>query len=163
MTGRWLVLAVAGAVSIAAACGGDTSPIAPTPVTLTAQVRAALERSIQDEYRAETIYQGVVNDLGPLVPFTNVLTAEQRHSASIAQLFTRRAMVAPASSWTLDSVPHFATAAAACVAAAAAERANISMYDELLRLDLPADVRQVFTNVRLASLERHLPAFERCW
>ena len=36
------------------------------------------------------------------------------------------------------------------------------MYDELLRLTLPADVRQVFENVGLASLSNHLPAFERC-
>ena len=34
---------------------------------------------------------------------------------------------------------------------------------ELLRADLPADVRQVFSNNRSASLVNHLPAFERCY
>jgi hypothetical protein len=130
--------------------------------TFTPEVRAALERSIQDEYRAETIYQGVIEDLGPLAPFVNVLSAEQRHSASIAQLFVRRGLAPPANAWTLATVPHFTSIPAACAAAAAAERENVAMYDELLRLTLPADVRQVFENVRLASLTNHLPAFERC-
>ena len=43
-----------------------------------------------------------------------------------------------------------------------AERENIAIYDRLLPLDLPVDVRQVFENNRAASLFNHLPAFERC-
>lgn len=150
-----LVLALAG-------CGDDDSPTSPSPVTLTLEVRAALDRSIQDEYRSETTYQGVVNDLGQLLPFVNVLTAEQRHSATIADLFSRRGLAAPANASTLATVPHYSTSTDACRAAATAERANVAMYDELLRLDLPSDVRQAFTNVRAASLLSHLPAFERC-
>jgi hypothetical protein len=146
------------------ACGDSRSPTAPSPspATLTSQVRTALERSLQDEYRAETIYQGVVEDLGSLAPFVNVLSAEQRHSASIGDLFVRRGLTPPANSWTLATVPHFTSTPVACSAAATAERGNVAMYDELLRLTLPADVRQVFDNVRLASLSNHLPAFERC-
>lgn len=147
-----------------AGCGGDgdRSTAGPTPVAPTTELRAALERAVQDEYKAETTYQGVINDLGQLQPFVNVLTAEQRHSASIAELFARRGLVAPPNQWTLAIVPHYTTIPAACLAAATAERENIALYDELLRLDLPTDVRQVFTNVRTASLLNHLPAFERC-
>jgi len=159
----WFNLATVGLLVLGfVGCGGSSSPTAPTTETLTAEVRAALERSLQDEYRAETIYQGVINDLGSPLPFLNVLTAEQRHSASIAQLFSRRGLTPPASQWTLDRVPHFTTVPAACRAAVVAERENIAMYDELLRLDLPFDVRQVFVNNRSASLVNHLPAFERC-
>jgi len=143
-------------------CGDGDSPTSPSPATLTVEVRAALDRSIQDEYRSETTYQGVVNDLGQLLPFVNVLTAEQRHSAKIAELFTRYGLTPPPSAWTLATVSHYGTVTDACRAAATAERANIAMYDELLRLDLPSDVRQVFTNLRAASLQNHLPAFERC-
>jgi len=107
-------------------------------------------------------YQGVVEDLGQLAPFVNVLSAEQRHSASIAQLFVRRDLTPPPNSWTLEMGPHFTSIPVACGAAATAERGNVAMYDELLRLTLPADVRQVFENIRLASLTNHLPAFERC-
>jgi len=143
-------------------CGDGDSPTSPSPATLTVEVRAALDRSIQDEYRSETTYQGVVNDLGQLLPFVNVLTAEQRHSATIAALFTRYGLTPPPSAWRLATVSHYETVTDACRAAATAERANIAMYDELLRLDLPSDVRQAFTNLRAASLQNHLPAFERC-
>jgi hypothetical protein len=143
-------------------CGDGDSPTSPSPATLTVEVRAALDRSIQDEYRSETTYQGVVNDLGQLLPFVNVLTAGQRHSAAIAELFTRYGLTPPASAWTLATVSHYGTVTDACRAAATAERANIAMYDELLRLNLPSDVRQAFTNLRAASLQNHLPAFERC-
>jgi hypothetical protein len=143
-------------------CNKDNSPTGPSPVTVTSELRAALDRGIQDEYLAETTYQGVLNDFGQQQPFVNVLTAEQRHSAAIATLYASRGLVAPASAWTLATVPHYSTVTAACSGAAGAERANIAMYDELLRLDLPNDVRQVFTNNRSASLLNHLPAFERC-
>jgi hypothetical protein len=36
------------------------------------------------------------------------------------------------------------------------------MYDEFLSLDLPDDVRTVFGNLRSASLDKHLPAFQTC-
>lgn len=36
------------------------------------------------------------------------------------------------------------------------------IVDRYLALDLPADVRTVFTNNRLASLNGHLPAFNAC-
>jgi hypothetical protein len=160
IAGMGFVLVTAGLL----ACGDSNSPTAPSPptATLTSDVRAALERSLQDEYHAETTYQGVVEDLGPLAPFVNVLSAEQRHSASIADVFVRRGLTPSANSWTLATVQHFTSIPVACDAAATAERANVAMYDELLRLTLPADVRQVFENVRLASLSNHLPAFERC-
>jgi hypothetical protein len=159
---RALYFAIPLMLVVAGCGGGGDSPTSPSPTTATLDVRAALDRSIQDEYRSETTYQGVVNDLGPLLPFVNVLTAEQRHSLTIAQLFTRHGLTVPPSAWSLGTVPHYSTTTDACRAAAAAERANVAMYDELLRLDLPTDVRQAFTNVRAASLENHVPAFDRC-
>ena len=56
----------------------------------------------------------------------------------------------------------FATVTAACAAGVVAEQENIAMYDRLLLTELPNDVRNVFTNNRRASLDRHLPAFESC-
>lgn len=144
------------------ACDSNSSPAAPTPVAIDAQLTAMLVRAIQDEYRAEAIYQGVLNDFSQVQPFVNVLSAEERHSAAIGRLFTARGVAVPVSTSTAATVPHFATLAAACAAGAVAERENIAMYDDLLRADLPADVRQVFSNNRSASAVNHLPAFERC-
>lgn len=150
------------ALSAVAACGRAATPTSPTPAALTADLQTALQRSLQDEYRAEAIYQGVVADFGQVLPFVNVLTAEERHSASIGRLYTLRSLSIPVSDWTVGNVPRFATVQAACVAGVAAERENIALYDDLLRSELPADVRQVFTNNRNASVVSHLPAFERC-
>jgi hypothetical protein len=144
------------------ACDSNRSPTSSTPVAVDATLAAALARAIQDEYRAEAIYQGVIGDFGQVQPFVNVLTAEERHSAAIGRLFTTRGLATPASTSTVATVPHFATVPAACAAGAAAERENIAMYDDLLRAALPADARQVFSNNRSASLVNHLPAFERC-
>jgi hypothetical protein len=52
--------------------------------------------------------------------------------------------------------------AEACATGAVAEVANIELYDDFLALDLPYDVRRVFEANRVASLDKHLPAFERC-
>lgn len=150
------------AVAALAACGTTTSPTGPTAPAADVQLVSMLERAIQDEYRAEAIYEGVLVDFGQVAPFVNVLIAEERHSAAIGRLFTSRGLAVPASGSSVASVPHFGTVAAACGAGTLAERANIALYDELLRGELPADVRQVFTNNRSASLLNHLPAFSRC-
>lgn len=149
-------------VIASSACDSAQSPTAPTSTALAPDVLNALELGIQDEYRAEAIYQGVVNDFGSVVPFISILTAEHRHSAAIAQLYTSRALAIPASQSSVSTVPHFASVSEACVAAAGAERDNIGLYDRVLTLALPDDVRQVFTNNRRASIDNHLPAFIAC-
>jgi hypothetical protein len=55
-----------------------------------------------------------------------------------------------------------ATAGVDTKAAVGAEQENIALYDDFLKLDLPRDVRNVFTNNRRASLKNHLPAFQNC-
>jgi len=162
MTRVWWAAGILSGLLLVGGCDEARSPVGPTGVTLSAEVRAALELTIQDEYRAEAIYQGVLDDFGPLLPFASILTAEQRHSTAIGQLFTKRGLAAPASLVTVATVPHFPTMREACAAGVVAERENIALYDRFLASDLPDDVRQVFSNNRRASLDNHLPAFLRC-
>lgn len=143
----------------------SSSPTAPSSTAgtaLSSSVRVALEEAIADEYRAETIYQGVIADFGSVAPFVNILTAEQRHSSAIARLFVTRGLSVPANAWTVATVPHYPSLPAACAAGVITERENIAIYDRVMSLDLPVDVRAVFENNRAASLFNHLPAFERC-
>lgn len=144
------------------ACDSTSSPTAPTSAVVDPQLIGVMTRAIQDEYRAEAIYQGVLADFGQVAPFVNVLTAEERHSTAIGRLFTNRGLAVPASTSSVATVPHFGSVTAACAAGVVAEQENVALYDELLRGDLPADARQVFTNNRSASLVNHLPAFQRC-
>lgn len=157
-----LAPALAATLTFAAACTDETTIVGVQSPALTTSVAAAVNAAIQDEYRAEQIYLRVLFDHGNVLPFYNVVVAEQRHSASLAGILERRALPVPASAWSLDNVPRFATVAEACAAGAVAERENIALYDELLLGDLPVDVRNVFTSNRRASLEKHLPAFEAC-
>ncbi|MGE3956542.1 MAG: DUF2202 domain-containing protein [Vicinamibacterales bacterium] len=148
-------------LSVAAvSCGG--SSVAPSGTSVAAPAVDGLGTAIADEYRAEAIYQGVIADFGQVVPFVNVLTAEQRHSAAIAAVMRAYGLAVPADPWTTSTVPHFPTFAAACSAGVTAEQDNIALYDRLLVLDLPAEARRVFESNRLASLQNHLPAFARC-
>ena len=122
----------------------------------------AMNRAIQDEYHAEFVYLKVIEKSGDVVPFSNIVNAERRHSSVVARLFTNRDLPVPESNWNLDNVPEFDSVASACSAGVVAERENIALYDELLTQDLPRDVHNVFTNIRAASLNNHLPAFEAC-
>jgi hypothetical protein len=145
-------------ISLTAASAARPRTPAPTPDWL----KDALTAAIQDEYHAQAIYEGVVNDLGRVSPFVNIIRAEQRHAASLGNLFRKRGLPVPASNWNAGNVPHFATRPAACAAAAQAEVGNAAVYDRYLGLALPTDVRRVFENNRAASLNNHLPAFDRC-
>lgn len=160
----WSLAALVLAALAGGACDGGSPPTAPSTGTTTGTtaLTVALDQAIMDEYRAETTYQGVLADFGQVQPFVNVLSAEERHSAAIARLYTNRGLTAPSNPFTVPGVPHFATLPAACAAAAGAERGNIALYDGLLAGVLPADVRQVFANNRAASADNHLPAFLRC-
>jgi hypothetical protein len=164
---------------LAVACGGAGSPMVPSPVPqspgagsgptsttaaapLSAPVLQAMESTLQDEYHAEAIYRGVMEDLGAIWPFANIVRAETQHAASIAQLYEKRGLEPPSSRWGTHNVPRFDSLGAACSAAAQAELDNVALYDEPLALDLPNDVRNVFQHNRDASLYNHLPAFQSC-
>jgi hypothetical protein len=129
---------------------------------LSPEIVAALDRTLQDEYHAESTYLGVLADFGDVRPFANVVYAERRHSESIARLYENHGLAVPQSHWTVDNAPRFVSVAEACGAAVTAEQDNVALYDMYLTLDLPRDVANVFANNRRASLERHLPAFQAC-
>ena len=50
-----------------------------------AQQRVIVE-ALQDEYRGEAVYARVVEDLGDIRPFSNIVHAERRHSAYLEDL-----------------------------------------------------------------------------
>jgi rubrerythrin len=125
-------------------------------------VRAALERALADERKAEAMYRQVVEDLGAARPFAHTAHAESRHAAALTAAFRRRGETPPEPSAAAEPPPHAATVAEACAIAAKWEEENVALYDELLRGELPTDVRRVFEHNRAASLDHHLPMFRRC-
>ncbi len=147
--------------ALLSACSDDEGPTSTT-VALTPTVQTAVLSALQDEYHAEETYLRVLADLGDVLPFYNVVYAEQRHSAALAGLLQRRGIAVPESEWNINNVPRFPTRASACAGAADAEVWNIALYDQLLVLALPTDVQNVCTSNRSASRTKHLPAFANC-
>jgi hypothetical protein len=158
-------LALGTGLAVAAGCGDDNGPTGPSAVTTVPPppaVTTGMTTALQSEYKTQFTYQRVLTDFGAVQPFATIVLAEQSHVSSIAGLFASRGLMAPASTWTLSNVPAFATVREACAAAAAEERQIVAMYDSLLLSDLPNDARMVYTNLRAASQNNHLPAFVAC-
>jgi len=128
---------------------------------LTSDEHAALVTAIQDEYRAEAIYADVLNTFGEVLPFAHIIQAERRHAQALAALFERYGYPVPEPSLAERTQP-FRSVAEACTAAAQAERDNVAIYDDIMAKVNNPELLQVFAALRSASLDRHLPAFERC-
>jgi hypothetical protein len=155
-----LVFLHLAAVSGLSGCEDDSLSLAP--VEQDQAVLDAMEATILDEYRAELIYEKVLENFGEVRPFVNIVRAEVRHSESLARLFTSRGIPVPENPWSFDQIPAFSTLTQACQAGVVAEIENAEIYDRYFDLPLPADVMTVFENNRRASIENHLPAFQRC-
>jgi len=140
----------------------DENSDSAAPQVQDQEIVAAMEAAIQDEYKAELIYQKVIEDFGEVRPFVNIIGAEVRHSESLARLFSARDLPVPQSQWKDSDIPGFSSISAACQAGVRAEIENAEIYDRFFALNLPADVRRVFENNRRASIENHLRAFQRC-
>ena len=142
-------------------CGNAcTGPVGPEPDDIGAMLALAL----QEEYKAEFLYRSVLQTFGAeTAPFALIAEAEARHVEALRMLFTRRQLAPPASVWAPSSFAPFPSVPLACAAGVAAEQEDAAFYTPYIqRPDLPQDVRNVYTNLQRASLENHLPAFERC-
>lgn len=151
-------VAVVPLTSLTAASAADALP---------QPVQDALTSALMDEYHAEAFYAAVLDRFGPVRPFANIIRAEQNHAKAIVTLMEVYGMAVPENS-LLDSaevaaaVP--ATFGAACTVGVQAEIDNAALYDGKL---LPAvsdyaDITFALKNLRDASQNMHLPAFQRC-
>ncbi|MGA9774499.1 MAG: hypothetical protein WBU92_01095 [Candidatus Dormiibacterota bacterium] len=105
-------------------------------------------------------YQNVVKALGNVGPFSNVITAEQQHVATIKTLLTSYGLEVPSAA-SGQSAP--ATLTAACTLGQTTEQNLVAMYDDQApAVSAYADVVRAFANLKEASLDSHLPAFQQC-
>lgn len=134
---------------------------------LSAAAKSAVDRALEDEYRAEAFYAATIEKFGEVRPFSNIINAERTHAAALVTVMKSYGIAASANPYLGDAaikaaVP--ATLAEACQMGVDAEIANRDLYAKFL---LPAvaeyrDIVLVFENLRDASDQNHLPAFERC-
>jgi hypothetical protein len=113
------------------------------------------------EYAARAEYAAILAKFGADVqPYANILEAEKQHIAAIQQQCAKYGVPVPADPW-LGNVTAPETLLEAAQTGVLAENLNIGMYDSLLpQVQKYPSLVKVFTNLRAASLDHHLPAFE---
>ena len=121
----------------------------------------ALSDALDDEYKSYATYAQVISDFGPERPFVNIVEAEARHFSALLALFDTYRITPPGDRWR-GHAPRFASLHAACVAAVQGEIDNVAIYNRVLNSTTRPDILRVYSALREASLERHLPAFRRC-
>lgn len=126
------------------------------------KTREALLAALSDERRAQAVYEAVVEKFGDVRPFSNIVNAEKRHESFLLPLFEKYGVEVPKNEFGKDEVQVPATVAEACQNAVGGEKANIAMYERFLEFVKETDIRDIFTYLRDASKNNHLPAFERC-
>ena len=138
--------------SAAVALSGAKAALADRDLTLADMLTYAL----QDERIARTEYQVILDTFGSSRPFSNIIKAEESHIRYLLDLFADNKLAVPADDTAKPAAPK--DWASAIEAGRQAEIDNIAMYDRFLALNLPADVRQVFEQLKAAS-QNHLRAF----
>lgn len=126
-------------------------------------VKNALDDAIDDEYKALTTYEKVINKFGMIRPFSMIKGAEEQHIASLKAVYDKYGLPYPKNQWT-NKITVPTTLQQACQTGVDAEIANAALYrDRLLPLVTGyEDITLVFTNLMNASQQKHLPAFDRC-
>ena len=121
----------------------------------------ALREALDDEYKAWTTYDQVIQAFGPIRPFINIRDSESRHINALCQIYRDYGLMPPDNTW-IGKAPRYDSVKLACAAAVQAEIDNADLYQRIMASTERPDILNVFRNLRDASQQRHLPAFRRC-
>ena len=142
----------------------DQTKLADKTIDQTSQIppmHQALQIALYDEYRARAVYSGVVAAFGAVLPFVNIVEAENRHIAELEFLIQKYGVESVVDDWFGNTLVE-PTLIQNCEVGIAAEIDNIRMYDYLLPFAEQPDVRDAFYRLQAASFNNHLPAFRKC-
>jgi len=118
-----------------------------------------LTYAIEDEYLAKTEYDVIMDTFGVQKPYSNIIKAEATHISLLEPLLKEYDVAVPQKDWeSLVVVPK--TLEESYAIGVDAEEKNIAMYEKFLKEDLPAEVKEVFEELKNGS-ENHLAAFQR--
>ncbi len=134
--------------------GGGYEPLTATEIE-------ALQLALNDEYHALAVYQSVIASFGESVPFVEIAQSEQKHIDALVNQFNKHGLPVPENPW-LGQIPAFDSVQQACQTGVAAEMDNAGVYDQLFSMTDNVSLTRVFTNLRNASLNSHLPQFQAC-
>ncbi len=155
-----LVLAITTQSAFAANRGRNAARQITGPLDV--QTRQALLAALDDEWKAYAFYAAVIDKFGQVRPFSKIILAERAHAAALLALCEKYNVAVPENRWESAEFEVPDQLCDACELGAEAERENVAIYDEFLTFVREPDIRRVMTQLRSASLNNHLPAFERC-
>jgi len=121
----------------------------------------AIKEALFDEYKAQTLYQAIINQFGEVRPFVNIVNAEVRHAQRLETLMTRYGMEIPENPY-VGKIEAPNSLQEACQIGIEAEIENLEMYDQFLSFVEENDIKTTFQVLRDTSEYNHLPAFQRC-
>ena len=124
-----------------------------------AEVVLAALMGPEGEYAAAASYEAVLNKYGSVEPYATIYQAELRHINALVRQLERLGEPVPANPYTgkIMAPKDLTTAAEAW---ALGEILNVELYDDLIPKTDNTNLLRVLGNLRSASLEMHLPAFE---
>jgi hypothetical protein len=133
-------------------------PVIKAQMTDTEVILAALTGP-DGEYAAAASYEAVLDEYGSVEPYATIYQAELRHISALVRQLERLGEPVPTNPYTgkIKAPKDLVTAAKAW---AEGEILNVELYDDLLGKTDNANLIKVLENLRRASLESHLPAFE---
>jgi hypothetical protein len=136
----------------------DSKPVIKAKMTDTEIVLAAL-MGPDGEYAAAASYESVLDKYGQVEPYATIYQAELRHINALTRQLQNLGEPVPSNPYTGKIIaPKDLTTAAE--AWAEGEILNVELYDGLIDKTDNSNLLRVLGNLRRASLESHLPAFE---
>lgn len=111
------------------------------------------------EYAALASYQAVLDEYGQVEPYATILQAESRHADALIRQLERLGVDVPENPY-LGKIAAPADLQTAAEAWAEGEIWNVELYDYLITQTDNSQILKVLGNLRRASLESHLPAFQ---
>lgn len=111
------------------------------------------------EYAAAASYLAVLEEYGQVEPYATIYEAELRHADALIRQLERLGAEVPENPY-LGQIAAPADLQSAAEAWAEGEVLNVELYDYLLTMTDDEQLIKVLNNLRSASLDSHLPAFE---
>jgi hypothetical protein len=136
----------------------SSGPVIKESMTDTEIVLAAL-MGPDGEYAAAASYLAVLDKYGAVEPYQTIYQAELRHIDALIRQLERLGAEVPENPY-LGKITAPDDLVSASKAWAEGEVLNVELYDQLISKTDTANLLKVLGNLRIASLESHLPAFE---
>ena len=136
----------------------SSGPVIKDVMTDTEIVLAAL-MGPEGEYAAAASYLAVLDKYGSVEPYQTIYQAELRHIDALIRQLERLGEEVPENPY-LGKITAPDNLVSAAEAWAVGEVLNVELYDQLISKTQNANLLKVLGNLRIASLESHLPAFE---